>query len=704
MPPKGAAPIQLNKRTCRLCLNDCQELLSLECALTPEEQQNIISKFLQIDLKENSPFSNACQSCVDEVRRIEYWREFFTSKNRMFDVLWTQHKRFQGNKKPKLFREAIVRDKRVIADGYIIDHIVLEQNELYIDPMEEFAKDEEEDDQVLDVKQEVTDPESSLANEELVYEEVAVEVEDIEDGSVLMAEAKQPADDIDEEESMVIEEGDEILMEEEEEEEEEILEEHIDEQQIGREDSTAEETGEDVCHNEAESEQIEESGKIEVLEVNGGVYDRTLLCCYLCMQEYDDADQLSQHFQEAHQDTVPFHCDKCLSYFSSMEDVNQHLVTHVYPFVCLYCRQQYSHEVLLVEHNKTCHAYRCPHCSAEFEIMAQLNAHKKEHAAILRQSNRCKTCGRTFTQQGNLLRHVRLRSCVKPTPKMGKSKSSNQKASSEAANSLRPIRIFQELSADKTLKDIEEIRMKNVVVCQVCSHRFESNSNLARHIDREHAEFKIPLYSCDVCPKKFTVFEKCIRHRAFHRQSKPKEKPAKKEDSDRNCKLCGKEFRIEFQLLRHLAEEHMLALQLFECDQCDRKFSTETKLRKHLYNSHRENKTLYVCSHCGQKFEKKLTLKDHETKHLGEPAYRCEICTKTFIHKHSLDRHALVHSDAKMFECEFCLKRFKRNTTLVIHRRIHTGEKPYSCDTCDLRFIDSSTLIKHRQRSHSKTE
>uniref|UniRef100_A0A2M4BFM8 C2H2-type domain-containing protein n=1 Tax=Anopheles marajoara TaxID=58244 RepID=A0A2M4BFM8_9DIPT len=702
MPPKVAAPIQLNNRTCRLCLNNCQELLSLERTLTQEELQNVIAKFLQIDLKENSPFCNACQNCVDEVRRIEYWREFFMGKNRMFDVLWTQHKRFLGNKKPKLLTEAIVRDKRVIADGYIIDHIVLEQNELYIDPMDEYVKDEDDDDhlEVLnEVKQEDTEPETLPVNEELVYEEVAVEVEDIEDdGTVLVAEAKQQADDIDEA-CMVIEEGDEVLLDGE---EEEILEEHIDELQIAdREDSTAEtETGEDVSQNEPENEPNEESGKIEVLEINGGVYDSTLHCCYLCAQEFDDADQLDQHFQEGHQDTLPFHCDKCLSYFSSMETVNQHLVTHVYPYVCLYCRQQYSHEVLLVEHNKTCHAYRCPHCSAEFEIMAQLNAHKKEHAALLRQSNRCKTCGRTFTQQGNLLRHVRLRSCVKPAPKMAKSKSSNQKATEPHA--LRGSNKRQ-LPVDDASENSDEVRSKNLVVCQVCSHRFESNSNLARHIDREHAEFKIPLYSCDVCPKKFTVFEKCVRHRAFHRHSKPKEKPVKKEDSDRNCKLCGKEFRIEFQLLRHLAEEHMLALQLFECDQCDRKFSTETKLRKHLYNSHRENKTLYVCSHCGQKFEKKLTLKDHETKHLGEPAYRCEICTKTFIHKHSLDRHALVHSDAKLFECEFCLKRFKRNTTLVIHRRIHTGEKPYSCDACDLRFIDSSTLIKHRQRSHSKT-
>ncbi|XP_035774432.1 zinc finger protein 708-like [Anopheles albimanus] len=698
MPPKVAAPIQLNSRTCRLCLNNSQELLSLEVALTQEELQNVIAKFLEIDLKENSPFCNACPSCIDEVRRIEYWREFFMGKNRMFDVLWTQHKRFQGNKKTMFFGDEIVRDKRVIADGYIIDHIVLEQNDMYIDSMDEFVKDEDDDDQCVilsEVKQEDTEPDSSLVNEELVYEEVAVEVEDIEDGTVLMADVKPQPDDIDED-SMMIEEGDEILLEGE---EEGILEEHIDELQIAREDSTAEETGEDVSQNEPESEQpIEESGKIEVLEINGGLYDSALHCCYLCTQEFDDADQLNQHFQEAHQDTLPFHCDKCLSYFSSMEDVNQHLVTHVYPYVCLYCRQQYSHEVLLVEHNKTCHAYRCPHCSAEFEIMAQLNAHKKEHAAILRQSNRCKTCGRTFTQQGNLLRHVRLRSCVKPAPKMVKT--GNQKATE--VHALRPKK--RPLPADDASENSEEVRSRNLVVCQVCSHRFESNSNLARHIDREHAEFKIPLYNCDVCPKKFTVFEKCVRHRAFHRHSKPKEKPAKKEDSDRNCKLCGKEFRIEFQLLRHLAEEHMLALQLFECDQCDRKFSTETKLRKHLYNSHRENKTLYVCSHCGQKFEKKLTLKDHETKHLGEPAYRCEICTKTFIHKHSLDRHALVHSDAKLFECEFCLKRFKRNTTLVIHRRIHTGEKPYSCDACDLRFIDSSTLIKHRQRAHSKAE
>lgn len=443
---------------------------------------------------------------------------------------------------------------------------------------------------------------------------------------------------------------------------------------------------------------LEEKGEAldnAIVEEDTGYYDKTIPCCYICLERFESAAEVSIHLAEIHADMLPFHCDKCLAYFDTLEEVNKHYISHVYEFVCLYCPRRYCSEQYLANHNLMCKAFKCALCEETFELQSHLKVHQRQaHPVESRHSGRkknvCRTCGKAFTHACNLSRHLKNKRC---------GKNSDQ----EVYVKRKKIKADPDAVFDDDMDDDKELKIRPPLTCQVCSKKLDSNSSLARHIEKEHEDFNIPLFSCNICPKKFTTFEKCIRHRAFHKKSK-KMPISKKDPSENICKICNKQFRLDHMLLKHLSEIHQLTLELFHCDQCGKKFSTEPKLRKHQYNTHRENKNLYVCSHCGQKFEKKLTLKDHETKHLNAPAYQCDICLKTFIHKHSLDRHALVHSDEKNFECEFCHKTFKRNTTLVIHRRIHTGEKPYECVPCGQRFIDSSTLIKHRQRMHPKAD
>uniref|UniRef100_A0A182IW49 C2H2-type domain-containing protein n=1 Tax=Anopheles atroparvus TaxID=41427 RepID=A0A182IW49_ANOAO len=696
MPPEANSTIELSNQTCRLCLNNQDSLLPLGYALTQEEQQNVIYKLLQIDLEENWPFNSACNSCVMKVRVIENIRAEFDEKNRIFDVLWTQYKRIHfsdvvtsvGSAKT-LPKEESPKAKTVTA-GYIIGGMVVEKTELEVDGSTLLIKSESKHGGSI-IKREVFDQEDQIVEEaEPIYDELTLVENVLDDTHGLIEEDKGDEEDDEQEEEEDLEPDTD----------DEVIEEHIVEQEGESDVQESLEEELDLEHQEGPvvthvAEILEASDACEDVEEtiwqDEGYFDETVNRCYVCMETVETPEQLAEHIDEMHQHILPFHCDKCLAYFETIQDVNLHLITHMYPFVCLYCPRKYCNEELLLQHNKECRAYRCPHCSAEFEIMAHLNAHKKKHTAQQRAMNQCKSCGKTFTHSCNLLRHVKSRNCV-----------AGEKAPKRKSKARKPPEARQQVV--KANGTSLEQRLKNLLVCQVCSRKFEANCNLARHIEREHADFNFPLYPCDICPKKFTVFEKCIRHRTFHRRAQPKPKASKKDPSETTCKICNKQFRVDYQLLRHLSEEHSLSLELFECDQCGRKFSTEMKLRKHQYNSHRKNKTLYVCSHCGQKFEKKLTLKDHETKHLGAPAYRCDVCDKTFIHKHSLDRHALVHSDVKEFACDICNKTFKRNTTLVIHRRIHTGEKPYLCEPCGLRFIDSSTLIKHRQRVHTKTE
>ncbi|XP_052902063.1 zinc finger protein 883-like [Anopheles moucheti] len=657
MHPEIGQTYELSTHTCRLCLGSKEELEPLHAALTENEMANVIGGLFKIDLEENWPFHSACIKCIKEVRVIESIRSEIYEKNRIFDVLWTQYKRIhlEADSINKGKNSASKDNVNNLPAEYVIEELVVEKPEVDMLQPDMLLKEantqpdiiiklEEHDEEEL-MCEELTLNESDLDIDEIIEEEKD-EMNDTNDGSMI--------------EALMAEQDD---------------------------------TLQDVAESESEhrNDNLYEVVNDEEGSLDGESYfDGTNMRCFICMESPDSENTLEEHLNVAHQDLLPYHCNKCLLQFNSLHDVNQHLITHVFPFVCLYCPMKYCNEELLSKHNKVCCSYRCALCPAEFALKTHLNAHKRQHTAERRNKHKCSDCGRTFPQAIKLRRHTQLGCTAAKDVQMRKN--------------VRKRTLEPKASSGATKRSTSQMAL-NLLMCQVCNRKFDNNSFLARHIERDHSEFRLTLFPCNICSKKFTSFEKSLRHQAYHRRATVKPIETKKtKESDTVCKICNKMFRVDHQLLRHLTEDHSLTLELFECDQCTRKFSTEFKLRKHQYNSHRENKPLFVCSHCGQKFEKKLTLKDHETKHLGMPAYKCDVCDKTFIHKHSLDRHALVHSDEKHFACDFCGKTFKRNTTLVVHRRIHTGEKPYQCEPCGLRFIDSSTLIKHRQRAHMKVE
>ncbi|XP_058821932.1 zinc finger protein 623-like [Topomyia yanbarensis] len=664
MPPETVAQgIELTDHTCRLCLANDQEISPMVDALSQEELKNVVEGLLKIDLNGCGPFQNACSNCVVKVRLIENIRNEFDGSNKIFDVMWTQYKRIHYPEpilpakkgRPKIEKKSPQAQK--ITAAYIIDGMVIENTEI------EYVQDEGADFYI-----------KSEGHDSIIKQEG--EDDSISDG-VQAEDDHQTMDETVEEEYVY----EDVPM--------------VDDNRMHEEYLTDEPRDESRKENSADEK--DESFKGTFIQEDAGYYDKTIPCCYICLDRFDCPSEVVMHLNEIHADMLPFHCDKCLGYFDTLEDVNKHYISHVYEFVCLYCPRRYCSEQYLANHNLVCKDFSCSLCDATFELSSHLKIHQRQaHAVGLRQSGRkkniCDTCGKAFMHACNLSRHLKNKRC-------------GRNSKQQVIVKKRKFKPDPDAVIEDEVDDDRELKIRPPLTCQVCSKKLDSNSSLARHIEKEHQDFNIPLFSCNICPKKFTTFEKCIRHRAFHKKSKKSPMPINKKDpSENTCKICNKQFRLDHMLLKHLSEIHQLTLELFRCDQCGKKFSTEPKLRKHQYNTHRENKNLYVCSHCGQKFEKKLTLKDHETKHLNAPAYQCDICLKTFIHKHSLDRHALVHSDEKNFECEFCHKTFKRNTTLVIHRRIHTGEKPYECVPCGQRFIDSSTLIKHRQRMHPKAE
>ncbi|KAK7867427.1 hypothetical protein R5R35_003849 [Gryllus longicercus] len=134
------------------------------------------------------------------------------------------------------------------------------------------------------------------------------------------------------------------------------------------------------------------------------------------------------------------------------------------------------------------------------------------------------------------------------------------------------------------------------------------------------------------------------------------------------CGICGKEFRHQYTLMRHLP--------------------THTDERN------------FKCEACGKAFRQMSTLSQHRAIHSDARPYVCELCKKTFNRVSTLISHRKTHSEHKPHKCTVCGKGFHQKGNLRNHIFTHTNERPYKCDICGKGFNQMSNLMCHKAHSH----
>lgn len=120
-----------------------------------------------------------------------------------------------------------------------------------------------------------------------------------------------------------------------------------------------------------------------------------------------------------------------------------------------------------------------------------------------------------------------------------------------------------------------------------------------------------------------------------------------------NCELCGKGFRLQRMLNRHI-----------KC---------HSQVKRHL------------CTFCGKGFNDTFDLKRHVRTHTGIRPYKCEICNKAFTQRCSLESHlkkihgvqqqyAYKQRRDKLYVCEDCGYTGPTQEDLYVHiRNTHPG-------------------------------
>lgn len=401
--------------------------------------------------------------------------------------------------------------------------------------------------------------------------------------------------------------------------------------------------------------------------------------------------------------------------------------------------------------------YQCSECDKSFTDGLLLISHLEDHGREEqeRKSNKCSKCGRVFSNQGNLRRHMKLhmthqRFYCSSCPKVFSTKSELEKHnSSHDGDKPYSCKLCEQCFSTR-LALCEHYRgdhADEIFNCQFCSKLYASKRSLYRHyrkwhpkdrrdmrsaqmqrggVDQQSSSYvstngdsdeeqnldsdcdsdSAPYFPCHVCGKTFPTSESLEDHQLCHLGKKPHE-----------CSECGKCFFQASQLQQH----QRMHKSEFQCQICGRGFVTLFALRNHKH-SHGKSRP-FRCSKCELGFAGPTQLAEHMSTH-REESFPCDICNKIFQCKSSRAEHRKTHSmlgegappvskeDQEKsksaqgyttefkYRCGICTERFRDPEELSEHGCLEAVERPYTCTVCQKHFLHSSHLKKHRNTHH----
>ena len=172
----------------------------------------------------------------------------------------------------------------------------------------------------------------------------------------------------------------------------------------------------------------------------------------------------------------------------------------------------------------------------------------------------------------------------------------------------------------------------------------------------------------------------------------------KKESKKKSCRLCGRQFNLLSNLIKHMATHS--TERPHSCKICSKKYKTKESFKYHMFRH--SGKKMHCCSICKKRFYTKQLLTSHIAVHSGSKAHACNVCGSAFSHKSNLTTHLKKHSQIKMerdsqklYFCSECNKQLNSKQGLTQHMVSHTGIKAYKCEICTKAFAHRAYMITH---------
>ncbi|XP_023241014.1 zinc finger protein 708-like [Centruroides sculpturatus] len=416
-----------------------------------------------------------------------------------------------------------------------------------------------------------------------------------------------------------------------------------------------------------------------------------------------------------------FTCDLCKQTFTNKRILQTHLFCHIRkkPFRCTICNKKFLWQFLLRRHTKE-HKTGNENEMSHWNLRLQPSENRVNSSPRNSKIHTCKICGKEFKCEFRLLHH-------------------------EATHGEK--RPFKCDICNKGFKWKHQLKSHDVThtdernhTCHICNKSFKRSSGLKQHINNIHSdEYK---YSCDTCNKYFKTKQYLRQHKRIHnKKSNIKRKNVycnicgkrvpygkgrleihKRIHKTHACKICGKEFKWKYVLLRHGARHS--EERPFKCDICNKGFKWKCQAKSHC-ETHTD-KVNYTCHICNKSFKCSYVLKQHIETHSDEYKYSCDICNKHFKTKNYLSQHKYIHGKKcnikrenvycnicgkrvrygkgrlerhmrthRPYACEICGKEFNWKCNLLHHEAMHSEDSPYKCDICNKSFKWKENLKMH---------
>lgn len=470
---------------------------------------------------------------------------------------------------------------------------------------------------------------------------------------------------------------------------------------------------------------------IENCHLNSSCY------CDICDQRFGSPAGLQLHLSRGHNrfgQSFP-ECDLCGRIFTRKQNITSHMITvHLQgsrqDIRCNLCNKTFTTDRNLKRHINQLHNPNieyptCDDCHKVFKGKHSLIAHiHSAHSPVYKGVCKCNLCGKVYTNNRNLKRHVEMNHGERGEFK-----------------------------------------------CEVCPKVYTSNQSLRRHA-RSHTGYNYAQFNCDICPKTIIGKENLDNHMLFSHRENSSSNEYEGRSSLFQCEFCNNAYDFESRLRFHIKTDHsfqdfydyckksLMKTQtseksrkqkflFFNCEYCINAFATVYDLKDHMRSNHDKEYNLSTCNVCFSKFFSRETLVEHKkicippenvnscshcdklftdisslifhTKIFHpqaqiadsnitssyieeslEASFKCLHCDRVYYSDRSLKHHVkLKHTTDKAVECQYCGKICNNKYYLASHIKIvHTNDSWSKCDYCDKQFKSKRNIRRHIEYTH----
>ncbi|XP_050091818.1 transcription factor grauzone-like [Anopheles aquasalis] len=220
--------------------------------------------------------------------------------------------------------------------------------------------------------------------------------------------------------------------------------------------------------------------------------------CEICQKTYKTRRYLALHFAKSHgsEEDRPYKCATCGSSFPKRYLLRAHESLHVQE-ACPVCKKVLSSNHALKVHISQMHTndthHICATCGKTFRTKVSMDRHMKEHLGLpCEEKVQCAQCNKWFHGKHNLKKHVRFKHIE--------------------VGQLFRCEICQHESPNSRALSYhkQRVHVEENFACEFCGKRFKRKLYLREHVASHTGN---PLYTCNICGVKFNSHANHFTHR-----------------------------------------------------------------------------------------------------------------------------------------------------------------------------------------------